>query len=870
MFRPLIQHAVENVWCGPYQDNQVILAAHKITPPGGSLGRFSIMTRYLPLPTADKRYHVYQVGQLHPSIAGMLPDRPDWANATWILFKTAINELPLYADIYTDVGIQLPRFKTYYQYTRDNALIVAVELDNKFPVNYEQDQVYIRLYTNAYHESEEGTQLTELTYTNGRIIQNLSDITTFQSEVLVQKARPGWVNCYVNGFLVDNIDAGTCQIGDRVEYIYDASVKNVVTLTVGSLPIFESVLDNKFKYLLHYPKGNEPQIIEYQDDVDLYVVHPGVSTRFRGVFYHHNRQDSLRMVTHRDYAIPVDTYEYLASALSDQISETPLDLQALQIKLHVRHAGYRRPLIFDNNRIFEMYKMTDEQIMQAMTGVHASMDLWKAETLENSAYTKLMRVNYPQITMEMIQAGYGYNSISTIIGGTPLKTTIENDLSWADLPIGQFENVTVYEHDVDGTLIGLKYQAAEPHYHSTNLLVRMIETIYGEATARPDVRFGQDNIHLPDHHSYRVYKCHYIDGVPDENWVDITGSPEYSVVDNTLVWGDLDHDQFLMVRSNAKHLYREFDLLPIAGTLYFTLSEEQDRGDGYQQYVMGVPMGDLDVWLNGKALIKGLDYIVKFPMIYIVNKEHLIQPAGSTPQTIAYRFTGFCDSDLNFEPIDDFGFIDHGVLSNNNRYNVRDDRVMRMTVAGALKHRDDLIFSEFHQGVSVINATNGMPYQVKDIVVPLLDFTEEETYQMRTQSEAIDQMVEDYLSIKIPQPDRNAVSAIPNRWKLVSPFICHITNDLQSGQFNKAPLLNVLQDSDVIELCQPYIHLLEFDPVNEANQIDQRYVVIHPHQLQGVMDLDLYSYRFLLRVVKLFGNGLVQLSGHVAVTANGL
>jgi hypothetical protein len=45
----------------------------------------------------------------------------------------------------------------------------------------------------------------------------------------------------------------------------------------------------------------------------------------------------------------------------------------------------------------------------------------------------------------------------------------------------------------------------------------------------------------------------------------------------------------------------------------------------------------------------------------------------------------------------------HGVLSNNNKYDIRDDKVLRITVDGKLKTRADMIFSEFHSGISVID-----------------------------------------------------------------------------------------------------------------------------------------------------------------------
>jgi hypothetical protein len=213
--------------------------------------------------------------------------------------------------------------------------------------------------------------------------------------------------------------------------------------------------------------------------------------------------------------------------------------------------------------------------------------------------------------------------------------------------------------------------------------------------------------------------------------------------------------------------------------------------------------------------------------------------------------------------IEDFGFIVHGVLSNNDRYNIRDDKVLRITVKGKLHHRDDLVFSEEHEGISVINEVNGLPYQIKETIVPLIGLTEKETYDLRMKSLEIDKAVSDYMTVKLPQPPRTAVSGMYNRHRLISPFFAHLINDLQSGQFDMEKIRVKLTDDVVLNVCQPYEYLLKYDPIGEQNGVDQRFVLVHPHQLDTTIPLDVYSYAFIKHVVKLYGRGLVVLAQHV-------
>ena len=863
MFSFLRDHASKNVWCSPEQDNQVILAAQRITRPGGELISFPIMTRRIDLPTKDRRYHIFQVGQAHPSVLGLLPRFPTWTKASWKKFSDAVEKLPLFCDLYTDTGVHLALHRAYYMYTDDRALIFAIDLTGKSPIDYQRDQIYLRLYTNAFFESNQGAALVNKTQTGGLTVQRSSDILAIQTQVIQKRLLPGQVFCFVNGHLVSEINFFTAKIGDVVEYIYDASVKRVVDLKVESLKTFTSTLDSSYKYLLHYPKTGE-DMIDYIDDIDVYVLRKE-GARFKGQYLHRNKEDALRMVTHRDYSVPVDTFEHIARSLAELTSLQPLDLREFYIRLYIRNSGLKRPLVYDHQRIFELYKLSDSDVVSAMVGVDAVIPEWTATQLEDSAYTELMRTPYSEINIDLIERAYGYNAVTKIIGDTPTKTRLFNSVQVVELPIGLYEKSTIYEYDANGVLLEHHHHMLGTVYTARNNQTRIIEGVAGLGSHEPSVIYGLDNISLPSTYSYRVYMCYLVDDLPNNEWRDITDSNLYQVVDNVLIWNNLETDQYLMVRTDEKFLTYTLELHAVAGTYYFDLTETVD---GLER-VMTVPMGDLDIWLNGKALIQGLDYVVDFPRVMIFNKAYLRQPAGSSSQTIVVRFTGFCDENLKMRQPEDYGFVEHGVLSNDSEFDIRDDKVLRITVRGDVKHRSDLKFSEDHSGVSIVNALNGAPYQIKDVIVPLRTLTQEETYRLRTRSEDLDQRIEEYMTLKYPQPDRDAVSAISNRHMLYSPFFSHIVSDLASGQIDKTRLERVLEETDVLELCAPYEHLLETDPLNENLKIDQRYIVIHPTQLTAAVGLDLYSYKFMQRVVALYGKGLIQLSPYLNVSLGG-
>lgn len=860
MYQYLKDHAVKNVWCNPDQDNQLIIAAQRITKALGVFNQFTLMNRKIKLPVSAKRFHVFQVGQIHPKMVGLLGTTPDWKSEAWVKFSDAINIAKVFVNIYTAKGAILPAFKAYYMFSNERDLIFAIELDRNIPLNYDTEKVYVRLYSNAYFQSVRGDSTENYLHCKGLNVSNVEEILALQTEYLAYQSKPGHVYAHCNGYLINAIGPLTVKIGDTVEYVYDSSVKRVVTFTVKDVSTFTSILDSKFKYLLHHLNGSD-DTIDYQDDIDIHIVHRDSQGKEKGFYFHRNAVDSHRMVTHRDYSIAVEYFHYIATALSDSLGGAPLDLQELKLQVKIRNSGYHRPLIHDNNRIFELYKLPDAQILQAMVGLNANVAVWKAENLENSAYTRMMREGYQGITIEHIQEGYGYNSLSKLLGDTPAKTTLRSGRQSADLPFGLYESSTVYEYDASGRLLEYHYHPVGTDYEAVNGNARLVEAISGQGTYRPDVKFGTDNIDLPTLHNYRVYMCYYVNGLPNNVWRDITKTDLYQVVNNKLVWSGFEYGQFLMVRTDKTFLAYELDLLPVNGNLFFTLAEEEDRGSGqYLPTTLPVPLGELDILLNGNSLIRNLDYFVKFPMVHIVNKTHLLQPFDTAAQKVHIRFTGFADATLAMDAIEEFGFVEHGFLSNNKKHDIRDDKVLRITLNGAIKHRDDLLFSEQHSGISVVNTVNGHPYQIKDIVVPLKGLVQENTYSMRAKSMVIDTAVSNYMTLKLPQPARNAVSSIYQRYAIVSPFFSGLIHALLVGYINIGTISRTLSDIEVLDICRPYEELLEFDPISEHNRLDSRYVVVHLHRYNMPVDVKIAQYKFLTRAVKLYGNGLVELS----------
>jgi hypothetical protein len=205
-------------------------------------------------------------------------------------------------------------------------------------------------------------------------------------------------------------------------------------------------------------------------------------------------------------------------------------------------------------------------------------------------------------------------------------------------------------------------------------------------------------------------------------------------------------------------------------------------------------------------------------------------------------------------------------LSNNKRFDLRDDKVLQINVGGRTFHRADLKFGEDRPGQNLLSRLNGLPYEIKDTIVPMRGRTHSDTYAMRKKSLEIDQRVSDYMSLKFGEMESNKLSAIVSRYPVVSSFISHILHLVRTRKI-EIPEDRHLSDMEVRERCAPYENLLQFDPMLPENKPDPRFAYIVPHGYSYPITLSFTQYRFMETVVKLYGKDLVSISEYINISS---
>lgn len=846
MRETLVQHAVHNVWCAPRQDRQFILELAKVTPYLGSRKMATVIWDRIELPDSTSYFHVYQIGQNCPTNFGLEVAVNQWRN-----FAQLCSETQLLVDFYTDSGLHFPLTDSWVRLTIDGNLIVAVRLQPTI-ASLDTNALYMRVYSNAYFESPGAVVGIDKIVVQGGRIQDMNHYMALQAAYHNHRAlSKGYAYAFFNGYLVNDLLPTQWKRGDVFEWVYDSTIYRVLEWSVGSLPTFDSVLDLKRKYLLHPPK-QQGQQIDYRDDIDFWFHRAGSGFNVKGVLVHKNLDDTIRMVTHCDYAVAVQPLETF-------VGNHPHfgRLEDCKLRLFVRRSGYDRPLVFEEQRIHELYKLNDTQIVGAMVGAFATLPEWQAANLENSAYTALMRDEYGELTYEKVVDAYGYNAMSVIAAQTPQRPELMEGVQTIVLPEGLRESSTMFEYDADGKLLEINtHQNGVEYMVGNQTQTKLVEALCGEGGMGFETWFGSQPVPVDPNYLYRIYRTPkgYPTGMRD--WVDVTETGDHQILNGKIYFQNGNLYDYLVV-SDRKFLVYQLNLNYPDHLLKFTLNAANHEGT--VERLEFIP-GRITVWLNRNRLIENVDYFVEFPQIVICNKRYLNQ--SQSLQNIIVACNGFADAQGQREPLGDVGFVKGGVLSVNDAFDVRDDKVVACVVDGATFHRDQLEFREDSKLIRVSGVREGAPYQINELYVPIRGITAYDTQVMRDEAIAIDERVEGYLSYWLPEEPIPEPQIIPELHWVYSPFFAKVMWDVRAGIIEVDSLYR--PDQQILEELEPYRYLLTYDPALRG-ETDWRYVNVHPHHSTAVVTVRQEQWAYLKRVNTLFLHDRVSMSQFLAI-----
>lgn len=854
--QPLIQDALNNVWSVPDPFNQVIVEPARITKDGGAIKAVRVGWDTVALPGIGA-WHVYQVGQIHPLMINLFANDGEWE-----LVSDSCNYERVTVNLYNSLGFEFPRTRTYFMRAPDKNLIFAVEINPVLGINFDTSDFFIRIYRNVYFQ----TQQSAVFNIGGGHMLSTNTISALQSEIETIRTGPnyrGGLICFVNGIKREAINIITTRPGDIAEYVYDSSIYKVVDFPITSLQSFTSTLDNKSKWLLHYDSGWDGSI-DHCADIDAYLVDNVANI---GCYVHKNAEDTLRMVTFKDYAI-VASYirAYYENFYSPQTGS--LALGNLSIRLHIRYSGSSAIPKGDCYKTPYILRLPLNKQLGSMVGAEAGLDVWQAATLEASAYNQLMLHDRSNISTSLVEQAYGYSAINATFGKNIVEVQTSGPLKFANVPLGFQSGATAYEYDINGKLLG-NYPVASTvvSYTCQNVTAAHVEFIQGTATNSLDEQIANMRLTFTPGYNYRFYdKGTHPNSVGhpilNATYTDVTNVSGHYELDanNNVVWvpvryksggGALNPSyttQVLgFVLSDKKHFYHQVSLNPSDGVLYYVIQ-------------IKVELGEFDFWLNGYPLVEGIDYLFSWPAVNIISKRYLAT-AGQA-NVLSIRGHGFCTSSGASRRRAETGFVFDGALSVNNDYDLHENKSLRVVSNGAL------IASSKHAFVELVSSgtlENGAPYEIRQITNPLSGIIASDPYVLSDADYAIEQRVSDYLSLRIPEVTSAPINPIVDKYKLYSPFLSKIMYAMLSGSIGSGSYATQYSDNDVRQAVQPYAYLLATDPIKEGNTPDLEYCVIHPHWLNTSVTLSADQFRFLSNVTRLYAGNKVILTPLVVI-----
>lgn len=853
----LRQHAIQNVWCSPNQDHQYTFELPRISGAGGALRVTTANGMPLDLPDTFSRWQVFQIGGISPNAFNLLTRDYAWVNA-----QVQAHEKKTVVRLFSNNGIVAGMADVFYRYTQGNNLIVAVRMHTRTPISWTAAKIYLQVYSNSYWQTAEGVADPVGFETHGAVVETSQQIAAFSSlyNTAAQLAEhPFQISFWHNGLRKER-NAVNIVVGDSVWFELDGSIKKRVTFPIAGLATFDSTLDRVRKYLLHPPKDGNSMTIDYYDDVEIFL--QGSTAGKPAMLYPRLALQDVRQLTHRDYSVVVSNVTFQGAALR-MIGGGEYNTQSLQI--NVRKSGYTRPLLHEHSFLQELYKLNEVDVARALTGIDATIPFWRAAYLEASAYPELMRAkDVCAVTYELVEKAYGYHAMAKALAVTPAAVQSPGNTGFVFVPYLHQYGCTAYEYDVNGLFLGWHQHLVGDRYFVRNSDARTVEFIAGLGSETLEEIHNAKTANLRTDCNYRVYLRQQVGGQLQSAFQDITGSNKYTLSPTgQFTWLSTVITDYPTVRSDRRFFAKDYEVDVTDGRIAVTLQSHQQHGNTVVTQNLGIPLGQVDVMFNGRSLIRGLHYFYQNNQI-IITARHYVNQAAGVKQKVHVRMYGFCRADGSLYPEGDIGFIEHGLLSNNNRFDVRDGRVSRVVVDGCLHTMEDLLFSEDSDQVAPIDATNGQPYMVKDIFVPLRPFVAPDTWTLIEKAREDTKKVSDYITLKKPQPSRGPVTAVPYKHELVSPFLAKILYDLLYGRLG-LPAKDLFTRQDVIDVCKNYEPLLQTDPITK--DLNSSYVVIQPHTRNVPIGVTAKQWQFLNQVVQLYAPGKVDLNNSLSVNS---
>lgn len=891
------RHAILNVWSATNQDFQHNINLVRITPNGGVLSNFPLLwdTLLSPRPIENKRhyYHFYQVGQVPSEILDVLKQED-----RWVSLADFNKQNDILIDVYSASGQIIPKDHVFVSFIYNKNLVVAVRVN--FKMDYgtrtrtlpnrstitekftlDNQKLIIRFYSNAWFNNDEFIKTSEhvqqpivFEYKTMTGEKDWNDLQALYKKYLkADKSNQHKFVWFKDGF---KINAPTARpkdyLGGHYGFVFDDSFFHVDKFELKHLPAFRSEIDyTRRKYLILSTVNDF--LIHYWDDIDFYITNTRTG---KGCYFNRSAKNAIRQLTHNCYSLDADTLEDYVRT-HDFLGK----YEDCSVEMYMRQGGRKNGLFNQKNRLEELYLLPREQIIEAFINTPSLVPEWRAASLEKSKYMELISANSDKISNELIAEVYGYNGLSTVFNNplnkvkdgklpiTPvmhikdLKTGTGVRNYWFYNTSGQFVNYFTEDTLIHDIPLTTTTDATDVGY---------VESFNMKLSKTGLDLYGNMNLESTDleQYGFRCFVTQEVNGVPTSDWDDVTESKLYTYHPSSRNnkprlewnWALLSQANLVPLIYVMKSMFvwkTKITRASYNGTIHLVPKFHFRWNNTYHTRNMDIPVGQIDVIVNGITLIEDIDYVVDCPNIII--NTHGIHSVEDLDITVRYYGFANPENNKNWKPRE-VGFVKGGKLSIDCIYGINEDKNNRVILSGLLHSIHE--FNTGEKNGNRIAPIDGQPYALLDYVVPIENiFKGANSYRYYKETLDIDKRVSDYLTPRIKQIEPEYQHIQKNRYKLVSPFLSRIIRILTSGIDLLRDLPVNYTQIDVAKIVEPYTYLLKYDPC--CLDYDSRYILIEPHGYPTAVSVNARTYAFLETLVKLYLKDKVDLTPSVIV-----
>lgn len=827
-----INRAVKDAWAGPQQDRQLTFVPSMLSLPQGAVNALRTPWSNIVLPEQGRRYVVYEMGQVSPQSLGFDEMLYDWELLSDVCAR---QEMIVNAHVNSRM---VSLGTTYIRRNRNRNLIIAVDLEDNKELLASGHDLYFRMYSNVWFATTAGATSAGIRIESQRITTT-AEASAFQAtwNGLVT-AGDGNIFCYVDGIYRDYLSPGDMPVGSMAELIVDYSGVGHFDIPINDLKHFESIMDKKRKYIIQQP-DNGRNNIDFFDDLEIYLCTETVASNNNavnvGVYYPHLYSTNTRMLTHRDYAIESLLAQNIMVNQSDAIS-----YRNAFVRVFLRNADLGMPPIMDGSYLTDLYLLDKEERLDLMIGTNSVIDRWRAPSLESSACSLWMGTPARNLTLEALKDVYSYHGIQNLMEAPYVEGGVIR------MPPMMYQGGHLFIYKDDGSL--LEHRAVA----NANDVTLPTNGFYAETI--PGARVGSGK--LLERPSVQTAD-------PADDY-----AQELVYKDSTGVWRlavegtDFTYDLDKRVANWSSTRFADTKLKRLAGKYYlreFTISDTEIAMplpifENNDVPTCGIPIGRLDIWIEGKRGIRNLDYVDEYPNFRILNRHHY----ATDEIDIKLVFHGLSGDRADNK----VGILKHRLLTHNDSYDISFNRLPEIIIKGMVTYKNRVDFSEIRHGNMEDRYVEGSPYSIDYFVshVPQVDL--KQLSLTKPEEQELNKTIEAYFTKRFPEEVITDNVVFPEMYSVVSALMHKLIEEILAGNINIT--FTDISDEAVAAIAAPYLYILDADLISK-DWVDWDFIDIHPTGRVDTITIDQRSYAFLRAVNRMYLGNRTNLNAYINV-----